>query len=80
MTKLCSVQGNLDADDNDDIANDAADAATTDESNPYMSPFQATQKLRKTTTTFCLTTIDVGNSINIPIYNRIVATIGPSLH
>ena len=36
----CSVQGNPDAaaDDTDD------DDATTDESNPYMSPFQATQK------------------------------------
>ena len=38
MTKLCSVQGNPDADDADA-------AATADESNPYMSPFQATQKL-----------------------------------
>ena len=41
VTKLCSGQGNPDAaaaDDTDD------DAATADESNPYMSPFQATQK------------------------------------
>ena len=39
MTKLCSGHGNPDADD------DTAEAgATADESNPYMSPFQATQK------------------------------------
>ena len=42
VTKLCSVQGNLDA-----------DAATADESNPYMLPFQATQKgLRKEERTY----------------------------
>ena len=34
VTKLCSGQGNP----------DTADAATADESNPYMSPFKATQK------------------------------------
>ena len=44
MTKLCSGQGSPDADDDDDTADDAADAATADKSNPYMSPFQATQK------------------------------------
>ena len=42
MTKLCFGQGNPDADDNKD--DDAADAATANESNPYMSPFQVTQK------------------------------------
>ena len=41
MPKLCSVQGNSDADD--DYTNAAG---TTDEINPYMSPFQATQKIR----------------------------------
>ena len=38
MTKLCSGQGNPDADDDDDTA-------AANESNPYMLPFQATQKL-----------------------------------
>ena len=52
MTKLCSGQGNLDAAATDtaeaatnDTTDAATDAATADESNPYMSPFQATQKL-----------------------------------
>ena len=36
VTKLCSVQGNPDAADDDN---------TADESNHYMSPFQAKQKL-----------------------------------
>ena len=40
MTKLCSGQGNPDA-DTDEVA---SDAATADESNPCMSPFQAAQK------------------------------------
>ena len=49
MTKLCSGQGNSEAAaaaaaDDDDTADDATDAATADESNPFMSPFQATQK------------------------------------
>ena len=39
VTKLCSGQGNPDADDDDT----ADDDATADESNPYMSPFQAKQ-------------------------------------
>ena len=39
MTKLYSGQGNLDAADNDD------DATIANKSNPYMSPFQTTQKL-----------------------------------
>ena len=34
VKKLCSGQGNPDVDDD----------ATADESNPYLSPFQATQK------------------------------------
>ena len=38
VTKLCSGQGNPDADA------DTADAVTADRSNPYMSPLQATQK------------------------------------
>ena len=38
MTKLCSGQGNPDDDDTTD------DTVTADESNPYMSPFQVTQK------------------------------------
>ena len=42
MTKLCSGQGDLDAAADED--DNAADATTVDESNPYMSPFQATQK------------------------------------
>ena len=46
MTKLCSGQGNpaAAAATKDDDTN-AADANTANESNPYMSPFQATQKL-----------------------------------
>ena len=39
--KVMLRQGNLDANDDD---KDAA-AATADESNPYISPFQTTQKL-----------------------------------
>ena len=48
---LCSEQGNPDAADNND--DDAADAATADESNPYMSPFQATQKYVSVPTSKC---------------------------
>ena len=36
VTKLCSGQGNPDADDDDTADDTATDAA--DESNPYMSP------------------------------------------
>ena len=41
VAKLCSGQWNPDAAADDD---DAADAATADKSNPYISTFQATQK------------------------------------
>ena len=43
VTKLCSGHGIPDAAYDDD--DDTAYAATADESNPYMSPFQAWQKL-----------------------------------
>ena len=45
VTKLCFVQGNPDAADDDDDTDD--DTAAADENNPYMSPFQATQKHHK---------------------------------
>ena len=41
VTKICAGEGNLDAASDDDDY-DTADAVTADESNPYMSLFQAT--------------------------------------
>ena len=53
MTKLCSGQGNSDAADND---------VTAGESNPCMSPFQATQKLESYNIAFYNGIIDLGHA------------------
>ena len=47
--------------------------------NKYINNYTNEQKLTHSDNRFCSTTIDIGYNINISIYNRIAATIGPPL-